>query len=365
MLTALGIAIGIAALVATVGISQSAGASIVTRFHETQSTFLTAAPPDGVIIEGSALTAVREIEGVTSAIQVAIYNDETIRARAPEDRPAAIFGTIQVMGVAPEVLSTIQARLESGRAFDRSHVSRGARVGLMGVGAARRMEVSWVNQVVVVDGKPIAVIGILDESAFFTEVLNSILMPEDTALELFGEPDRTILLVDTQRGATYQVAAALPYTMRPLDPGSIRVSVPPPPPSVAAAVTSDLDTLVLVLASVGALVAAITVAAIMTINVMERVSEIGLRRALGASREAIAIQFIMESVAIGLVGGIFGTGMGLVLVLTTATNEQWVPVMSGFIPPAGVAIGAVIGMLSGLFPAIRAARVSPSEALRA
>jgi ABC-type antimicrobial peptide transport system permease subunit len=133
---------------------------------------------------------------------------------------------------------------------------------------------------------------------------------------------------------------------------------------VANAVSRDLDALALTLAGVGAVVAAIGVTAIMTITVIERTAEIGLRRAFGASRLAIAAQFLLESVTIGAIGGMAGATLGVVLVGGAADLRNWIPVLNAAVPYLAVALGASIGLLAGTYPAVRAANIPPTTSLR-
>ncbi len=368
-LTGLGIAIGVAALVASIGVSQSAGGRIVTRFHDTQATSLVATNGEGApLIQPAAVEAARSLAGIESTSWVSVHGGGVVtRSRAPAGSASAVVQSLTVLGARPDLPITTGAHLASGRFFDAGHEARGARVAVIGSGAANRLGIGYVDGRASIDlgGSPFLVIGVVDEVEFFDQALNSVVVPHTTAAAVLGPPESTTALVATAIGSTYVVAGQLPYALSPTGPDQLQVSVPPPPPDVAAAVGSDLDALSLTLAGLGALVAAISVAAIMTVNVMERIPEIGLRRALGASRFSIAVQFLGESTFLGVAGGLVGAALGLAFIVGAAELRAWTPILSPEVPYLALALGAGIGTLSGAYPAVRASRIAPAASLAA
>ena len=131
------------------------------------------------------------------------------------------------------------------------------------------------------------------------------------------------------------------------------------------AVERDLTLLFLTLGAVSLLVGAIGIANVTLVSVMERTGEIGLRRALGATRRHIALQFLLESSAIGIVGGILGASLGTLVVVGVSAYQSWTPVLDPFVPFAAPLVGGLTGFLAGTYPSLRAARMEPVEALRA
>jgi ABC-type antimicrobial peptide transport system permease subunit len=142
------------------------------------------------------------------------------------------------------------------------------------------------------------------------------------------------------------------------------VTAPPEPRRARAGVERDLNSLFLLLGGVSLFVGAIGIANVTLVSVLERVGEIGLRRSLGAARRHIAAQFLLESSALGLVGGIIGAALGTLVVVAVAATRTWTPVLEGWVPIGAALLGGVVGFLAGAYPSLRAARLEPVEALR-
>jgi putative ABC transport system permease protein len=141
--------------------------------------------------------------------------------------------------------------------------------------------------------------------------------------------------------------------------------IPPPDPrELRDRVAVDLSTLFLLLAVVSLVIGSVGIANTTFVAILERVPEIGLRRALGARRVHIGMQFLTESAILGGLGGLIGTALGVATVVTVAVAQHWTPILQPwtvFPAPAG---GALTGLLAGLYPALRAARIEPADALR-
>ena len=209
------------------------------------------------------------------------------------------------------------------------------------------------------------VIGILAEVRRQPELLNALIVPEGTARKLYDLESPTTIQIDTEVGAASLVSAQAPIAVVPDDPGSVRVQSPPEPDEVRAGVEQDLNSLFLILGGVSLLIGAIGIANVTLVSVLERVGEIGLRRALGAGRRHIAYQFLLESTGVGLFGGAIGASAGMLVVVGVSAMRTWTPVLDPRIPLMAPVLGAVIGLLAGLYPAVRASRMEPVESLRA
>ena len=188
---------------------------------------------------------------------------------------------------------------------------------------------------------------------------------EGTARDLYDLESPTTIQIDTEVGAAELIASQAAIAVSPNDPALVRVQSPPSPESLQAQVESDVNALFLVLGAVSLLIGAIGIANVTLVSVLERVGEIGLRRALGASRRHIAYQFLLESTGIGFFGGVIGASAGVLVVVSVSASNDWTPVLDARVPLGAPLLGALVGLLAGLYPAWRASRLEPVESLRA
>ena len=209
------------------------------------------------------------------------------------------------------------------------------------------------------------VMGVLEDVLRQADLLNSVIVPEGTARDLYDLASPTTIQIDTEVGAAELIASQAAIAVSPNDPDLVRVQSPPSPESLQTQVEGDVNALFLVLGAVSLLVGAIGIANVTLVSVLERVGEIGLRRALGASRRHIAYQFLLESTGIGLFGGVIGASTGVLVVVGVSAYNDWTPVLDARVPLAAPLLGALVGLVAGLYPAWRASRLEPVESLRA
>jgi macrolide transport system ATP-binding/permease protein len=191
-----------------------------------------------------------------------------------------------------------------------------------------------------------------------------VIIPEGSARSDFGLARPGAVVVETRVGAATLIAQQTPYALRPDDPSLLKLEFPLEPQRVRDAVQSDLNVLFLLLGGLSLIVGAIGIANITLVSVIERTGEIGLRRAIGATRGHIAAQFLLESTSLGVIGGILGAGLGILLVVAVSAYQVWTPVLDPAAPFLAVLVGGAIGLVSGTYPALRAARMEPAEAVR-
>jgi putative ABC transport system permease protein len=209
------------------------------------------------------------------------------------------------------------------------------------------------------------VTGILRPVALAPEIDRSALIGFAVAAADFGydgHPSRIYVRADTDR--TSEVATMLPRAANPESPGEVKVSRPSDVLSARLAVVDASTSLFLGLGAVALLVGGIGIANVMVISVLERRGEIGLRRALGAARRHVSAQFVVESLLLGTAGGAAGVLLGATVTVVLARNRGWQPVIPPEAAAAGLIAAVLVGTIAGLYPALRAARMAPTEALR-
>lgn len=373
-LTVLGTVVGIAALVATLGLSKTAGNQIVGRFDALAATDIVVAPKvggSGQALSGlpwDAAERMSRLNGVVATGTLGDVNvrDRLVRAVPVNDPQGRTQFQLPVKAASPGLYRAVRARLASGRLPDSGHSTRADRVAVLGPNAAERLRISRVdNQPAIYIGDRLyVVIGILAGVERQPALLGAVIIPEGTAQEEFGLTAPTSVQIETRIGAANLIARQAPVALSPANPNLLKVTAPPEPRKVRAGVQSDLNSLFLLLGGVSLLVGAIGIANVTLVSVLERVGEIGLRRALGAARRHIAAQFLTESTTLGLVGGILGASIGTLVIVGVCASRDWTPVLDSWVSLAAPALGAVTGLLSGLYPSARAASLEPVEALR-
>jgi macrolide transport system ATP-binding/permease protein len=273
---------------------------------------------------------------------------------------------LSVYAASPELFQAVRAELEGGRFPDLGHSSRADAVAVLGPDAASRLGITDLEQLpaVSIGDRLYLVIGILSDVGRRPELLGSVIIPEGAARRDFGLIGPGSVVVETQIGAAYLIADQTRNALRPDDPRILQVEVPHEPRRLRDEVQSDANVMFLLLGGLSLVVGAIGIANITLVGVMERTGEIGLRRAIGATRGHIAAQFLLESASMGVIGGIIGASLGVIIVVAVSAYQVWTPILDPAAPFLAPLIGGAIGLLSGTYPAMRAALLEPVEAFR-
>jgi macrolide transport system ATP-binding/permease protein len=374
-LTVLGTVIGVGALVATLGLSKTAANQIVGHFDALAATDIVVSPSaraggaGAAVLPWDAEARLLRLNGVAAAGTLSDVDVRGALARSVPINDPLAAGAIQLpmKAASPGLFRAVRARLATGRLFDAGHSQRADRVLVLGPNAARRLGIARVDQqpAIFVGDRLYAVIGLLAGVRRQASLLGAAIMPEGTARREFGLRAPAFAQVETRIGAVDLIARQAPVALSPSDPGLLKVAAPPDPRQLRGAVKNDLNALFLLLGGVSLLVGAIGIANVTLVSVLERVGEIGLRRALGAGRRHIAAQFLLESTAMGLAGGLIGASLGTLVIVGVSASKTWTPVLDPWVPLGAPALGALIGLASGTYPSLRAASLEPVEALRA
>jgi ABC-type antimicrobial peptide transport system permease subunit len=375
MLTVLGTVIGVGALVATLGLSKTAGSQIVGRFSEVAATDVSVVPsakaggPKGIVLPFDAEYRLKRLNGVAAAGTLAEVDvrGALMRSVPVNDPRRAPLVQLPVKAASAGAFRAVRATLGSGRFFDAGHSARGDRVLVLGRNAARELKISGLDDqpAVFIGDRVYTVIGILDNVERQTSLLSAAIMPQGTARGEFGLKAPGTAQIETRVGAVELIARQAPLSLSPGNTALLKVNAPPDPRLLKSSIKKDLQALFLLLGGVSLLVGAIGIANVTLVSVLERVGEIGLRRALGAARRHIAAQFLLESTAMGLAGGVIGASLGIFVIVGVSAMQTWTPVLDPWIPVGAPVLGALIGLLSGTYPSLRAASLEPVEALRA
>jgi putative ABC transport system permease protein len=370
-LSALGVAIGIAAMVAVLGISESSKAGLVAELNQLGTNLLTIAPGQTFLggnakLPEAAGRAVRNLASVRNAAAVTTVSSATAR-RSP-DIEAAETGGITVEAADLGLLSTLSGTVVRGTFLDAANERYP--IVVLGAVAAQRLGVDRLT----VNGRPVLVyIGeswftvgaVLAALPLAPEVDRAALIGYPVAYSLFGTTrSATTLYVRADPERVTEAAALLPAAADPQNPEQTQISRPSSALQARADAQSTLTALFLGLGAVALLVGGVGIANVMVISVIERRPEIGLRRALGARRVHIGVQFLGESMLLATLGGVTGIGLGAAATAGYASIQGWILVVPVLAVAGGVAIALVLGALAGLYPAVRAARLTPTAALR-
>ncbi|MFJ4847814.1 MULTISPECIES: ABC transporter permease [unclassified Streptomyces] len=376
-LTTLGTVLGIGTLVITIGVASTAANQIVGRFDALTATSVSVvvpAPPPGstdpALVGWQGVDAVERLAGVESAAALSDSQDTAnVQVRANDVvAPGELSGqTLAVVAAGPSLPAAVRGTMATGRFYDAGDVARHERVAVLGDQAARLLGIGDVRHAPAVffEGQSFTVIGVLGGFRREQRLSTSVILPPTTAADRMGLKDVTRVLVNTSLGAARQVARQAPIALAPGHEDALTVVAPPDLSKARKGVQGDVDGLFLVLGLVSLVVGAIGIANVTLVTVMERVGEIGLRRALGASRRQVAGQFLAESTTIGLLGGVVGAALGVVVVVVVAAVKHWTPVLDLRLALGAPVAGALVGLLAGLYPSLRAARMEPVDALRA
>lgn len=366
-LSALGIAIGVAAIVAVLGLSSSSQAGLLAEIDKLGTNLLTVT--NGQTFFGQTAELPLAAPGMIARIgpveQVQYTGSTSAEVYRSPLIPSVNTNALSVQAASLDLPRTVGAGVAAG-SFLNAATAREP-VAVLGAAAAQRLGIDrlYPGERIWLGGMWFYLSGILDSAALAPEIDSSVLVGFPAAeryLDFDGHP--TTVYVRSVTSQTTAVQSVLGATANPEAPNEVDVSQPSAALTARADAQGALNSLFLGLGAVSLLVGAVGVANIMLIGVLERRSEIGLRRALGATRAQIRAQFLAEAILLALIGGAVGVCAGVVSTAVYAATKHWQIAIPTAAWAGGLGAAVLIGALAGLLPAVRAARMSPTEALR-
>ena len=366
-LTALGIGIGIAAMLAVLGISSSSRAALLAQLDRLGTNLLTVSPGqtffgEDATLPDTATAMIRRIGPVEGAAATEALN---ATVRRTDLIPKAETGGLSVIAADLPLKDTLHAEIAHGRWLDAATAHYPTVV--LGAIAAQRLGIGDLDEPVQVwiGGRWFAVIGILDLLPLTPEIDRSVIVGREAAatyLEATGDASTVYLRADP--AAIDAVRQVIPSTANPEHPDEVQVSRPSDALEAQAAADDAFTGLLLGLGAVALVVGGLGIANVMLMAVLERRTEIGLRRALGATRGHVAGQFLTEAVLLAFAGGVLGILGGTAIAVGYASSQHWLIDVPLPALVAGLGVAVAVGAVAGLYPALRASSVPPTEALR-
>jgi putative ABC transport system permease protein len=366
VLSALGIAIGIASMVAVLGISQSSKTNLLDRLDRLGTNLLTVAPGQSFFGEDATMpsSAPSAIRGMASVQTAAATSPISASVRRTDRIPAEETGGIALLAAEVGLPRAAGATMARGRFLDAALERYPAVV--LGAVTAQRLGIDRVGVQVYADGHWLAVVGIMRPVPLVPDLDRAALIGYTAAKALFGTDRHAgTVYVRAQQDAVPTARDLIPASASPEHPEEIDVSRPSDALAARAAANGAFTALFLGLGAVALLVGGVGIANVMVISVLERRSEVGLRRALGARRRHVAAQFFAEALLLSALGGVAGVALGALVTGGYAAGQGWRIVVPASAAGGGLAAALLIGAVAGLYPALRATRLSPTEALRA
>lgn len=367
-LSALGITIGIAAMVGVLGLSESSRADLAQKIEALGTNLLTVEPSDGFgggdgALPEETVAKIGRIGPVELVADVITLDVAPLRNDLVSSNET---NGIDVLAADVDLVDTLKGDVTDG-VWLTDATSSFSNV-VLGAVAAERFGIVAIDEgtQMYLGDEWFTIVGVLDEFPLSPDLDRAVFIGKDAAATIFDvELNPSAIYIRTTPDQIDAVRDVLPSTADPESPDEVSVSRPTDVLEAQQAADTAFTSLFLGLGAVALLVGGIGIANVMVIAVIERRNEIGLRRALGATRAHVRRQFLTESLMLSALGGAAGVGLGVAVTYGYATYEGWIVVIPRIAVVGGFAAAIAIGAIAGLYPAMRAARLAPTEALRA
>jgi putative ABC transport system permease protein len=384
----LGTVLGVGAFVAVLGLTATGAGQISRQFSVLEDTTVTAAdngpandvappgtyPPIGFPSDADAIA--EHIKGVVAAgVWWPVALPQGTNFSASEALSGVTSQTVDLLAASPGAVKAMDLAMVAGSQLSAYENDTAQHVAMLDSTTASTLGISPARlasrPAVFVNGIAYTIVGVYSSAQRVVSGSSGMLIPENTALQDYGNPEPGIgsyeeaqMVIATKTGAAQEVAREIAAAELPTNPKRLVVTPPQSPLKLQGEVNGDLAGLFLILALISLLIGAVGIGNTTLVAVLERTGEIGVRRSVGARPRHIAAQFLAESTALGTLGGLLGTCIGVGIVVIFAATKNWTAVLNPVYTLPAPLIGTVVGLLAGAYPALRAARTSPLEALR-
>ena len=390
--TMLGVVLGIASLVLTVGLTATISGQLADSFDIFRAKHLTISSTRTESMSRTELLSlaasenyrrVSRLNGVTGTALVDQLDESADIQRGPDnfgERGANV--TAAVLAATPSIFSVQGHELAWGRTFDEGHVERNDKVVVLSESVIRQLALPYSPGVTVyIHDEPYTVIGVVRENPSLTLSYGSVYLPlgakpgadvEEAQPAAGGGAaaaqtgkHSTQIVVSTVAGAANQIAEEAPYALSPERPALYSVSVPPEPKTLREAVDQQQRTMLLAMSVITLVIGAMGIMNTFLVAVMERRREVGLRLAIGMRPSGILLQFSAEALLTGILGAVAGIVLAVNGISIVSLLNRWTPIISADTILLGLGAGALVGVLAGLYPAAKASRIDPAQTLAA
>ena len=390
--TMLGVVLGIASLVLTVGLTATISGQLADSFDIFRAKHLTISSTRTEPLSRAELLSlaasenyrrVSRLNGVTGTALVDQLDESADIQRGPDnfgERGANV--TAAVLAATPSIFSVQGHELAWGRTFDEGHVERNDKVVVLSESVIRQLALPYSPGVTVyIHGEPYTVIGVVRENPSLTLSYGSVYLPLGAKPGADAEEAQpaagggaaaaqtgkhsTQIVVSTVAGAANQIAEEAPYALSPERPALYSVSVPPEPKTLREAVDQQQRTMLIAMSVITLVIGAMGIMNTFLVAVMERRREVGLRLAIGMRPSGILLQFSAEALLTGILGAVAGIVLAVNGISIVSLLNRWTPIISADTILLGLGAGALVGVLAGLYPAAKASRIDPAQTLAA